>query len=77
MPFWSTEYICLFDDLALVALKPLIVCDQIIQSACSRSSELVGQRVKLLQSFLVAPAKEEIDIGVIWLCPWSVHCALD
>ena len=62
----SPCHCCLCNDLALVALKPLIVSDQIIQSACPRSSELVGQRIKLLQSFLVAPTKEEIDIGMIW-----------
>ena len=39
--------------------------DQIIQCSCSGSSELMGKRIKLLQSGLIPFPKEQIDIPVI------------
>jgi len=43
------------------------VSDQEIQSTRPRSSELVGQGIKLVQSGLIPFPKEQIDISLIWL----------
>ena len=39
--------------------------DQVIQCSCPGSSELMGQRIKLLESGLIPSPKEEIDIPLI------------
>ena len=40
--------------------------DQIIQCSCPGSSELMRQRIKLLQSGLIPFPKEQIDVPLIW-----------
>ena len=50
---WKVEWWYSSDQITAIVLKPFIVSDQVVQSTCPGSSELMEQRIKLLQSGLI------------------------